>query len=78
MAINIVRLRPLTLEVRRLADLLELYLQHVHGLTTRVSPLEKGDESEVLHTDDYSSLRSELESIAKHKDPERIIDVDEG
>ena len=71
-----VNVKGIEKELRRLNDLLTLYLANVCGLTIP-GEAPASDESQVLYSDDESTYRRELEDVVARRNPERHVEADE-
>jgi hypothetical protein len=77
MEINVARLKPLTIELRRIADALDRLLLEAYGVQMRPTPVPDKDESSIAYTSDPEMWKQELTDVGKYVDPTRPVDVEE-
>lgn len=76
--LTIAKLDPLTKELRRIADCLEVLIYQQYGIPMTPTPKpEGGDESDVLYTTDDQNLRQELQDFMDNKKRSDVVDVED-
>jgi len=70
MNVNLVRLRMVEKQLRRIADLLEIVVEESYGRRLTPSSPPTGPEPEVLYTDEEADAVREMEeAMKKYKGP---------
>ena len=76
--LTIAKLDPVTKELRRIADALEIIVKYEYGYTLQPTPKPEGkDESDVLYTTDEGTLRQELQDFVENRKRSDVVDVED-
>lgn len=75
--LTIAKLDPVTKELRRIADALEIIVKYEYGYTLTPTPAPGDDGSDVSYTTDEQRMKQELQDMVELRPQSDVVDTEE-